>query len=143
MLTGALAALYYRYNKVSIISLTLICYRLNTMNSYKSITNHISDFLDYCVEQNLKQKTQENYKRFTGKFLLWLQNNNLTALLPHQLTINHINGYKDYLSTTPLKIISQKYYLIALRALLSYFRAKDIVSLPPPRKSPFLRPIKG
>lgn len=112
------------------------------MNSEKAIIYHISNFLDYCKEESLKKKTQENYTRFIARFLKWLENNNLDSLLPHQLTIDHINRYKEYLSSSSLKIITQNYYLIALRAFLSYFVAKDkflylLVKLP------FLRPIKA
>jgi len=41
-----------------------------------------------------------------------------------------------------LKKTTQSYYLIALRALLSYFSAKDILSCQL-TKSPFLRPINA
>jgi len=105
------------------------------------IAKHINDFLDWIdVEKGLSSKTQENYKRFLDRFLFWLKNsnNNLEGLLPHQLTPKHIWSYKVFLSrhfTTrkgeSLKKTTQNYYLIALRALLSYFLAKDILSLPP------------
>jgi site-specific recombinase XerD len=41
----------------------------------------------------------------------------------------YLSRYRDE-KGKPLKRITQHYYLIALRALLSYFTAKDIVSLP-------------
>lgn len=111
------------------------------MKSNKTIIHHISDFLNYCEQENLKEKTQENYQRFLRKFSLWLKNNNLDSILPHQLIIGRINAYKVYLSTASLKVITQNYYLIALRAFLSYFREKGIVSSFL-RKSAFLEPIK-
>lgn len=103
------------------------------------IPKHINDFLDWIdVEKGLSSKTQENYRRFLEKFLKWLKKANLTSLLPHQLTQERIWDYRVYLSrhsTTnkgqPLKKATQNYYLIALRAFLGYFVAKDIVSLPP------------
>jgi site-specific recombinase XerD len=103
------------------------------------IQKHINNFLDWIdVEKGLSSKTQENYKRFLDRFLFWLKSSNLEALLPHQLTPEHIWDYRVFLSrqfTTnkgqPLKKNTQNYYLIALRALLGYFLAKDIVSLPP------------
>jgi hypothetical protein len=63
--------------------------------------------------------------------------NNLENIKPHELTPEHIWDYRvflsrEYLSKTKksLKKTTQNYYLIALRALLSYFTAKDIDSLP-------------
>jgi len=103
------------------------------------ISKHINDFLDWIdVEKGLSTKTQENYKRFLDRFLFWLKKSNLESLLPHQLIPEHIWDYRVFLSrqfTTykgqPLKKATQNYYLIALRALLGYFVAKDILSLPP------------
>lgn len=107
-------------------------------NSDKSIIKHISDFLDYCeVEKGLANKTQENYKNYLNKFSLWLKKADKTDLKPRELTPDDIWAYRLYLSRsqnkegTLLKRITQNYYLIALRALLGYFVAKDIVSLPP------------
>lgn len=106
--------------------------------SSKPIPSHINDFLDWIdVEKGLSNKTQENYRRFLEKFLVWLKSKNLASLLPHQLTSDHIWDYRVFLSRKalhqgqPLKKATQNYYLIALRALLGYFVAKDIVSLPP------------
>ena len=113
------------------------------------IPKHINDFLDWIdIEKGLSSKTQENYRRFLEKFLIWLKKNNFEGLLPHYLTSDHIWDYRVYLSrhsTThdkqPLKKITQNYYLIALRALLSYFVAKDILCLPP-EKIALSRPDK-
>ena len=106
-------------------------------NSDKNIIKHIPDFLDYCeVEKGLASKTQENYSRYLQKFINWLKMTKKEGLLPHELTPDDIWAYRLYLSRYKngkghsLKKISQNYYLIALRALLSYFTAKDIVSLP-------------
>ena len=101
------------------------------------ILNHIPDFLDYCeVERGLSNKTQENYSRYLKKLEVWLQSKGKEALLPHQLTAEDVWDYRLYLSRYQRKGESlakstQNYYLIALRALLSYFVAKDITSLPP------------
>lgn len=99
----------------------------------------MTDFLDWIdIEKGLSSKTQENYRRFLEKFLKWLKISNLEGLLPHQLDQNHIWDFRVYLSRAsltpkgqPLKKTTQNYYLIALRAFLGYFVAKDILSLPP------------
>ena len=100
--------------------------------SDKSIIKHIPDFLDYCeVEKGLSDKTQENYKRYLEKFSRWLKKTKNEDLKPHELTKDHIWEYRLFLSRykdekgRSLKKVSQIYYLIALRALLSYFSAKD------------------
>lgn len=106
--------------------------------SDKSIIKHITDFLDYCeVEKGLSDKTQQNYQRYLQKFVSWLKKTKKEALLPHELTAEDIWAYRLYLSRytdkkgRPLKKVTQNYYLIALRALLGYFVAKDMQSIPP------------
>lgn len=108
------------------------------MITNKSLIQHVPDFLDYCNTEGLKNNTQENYKRFLDKFIGWLKLKKLNGLLPHQLTPEHILEYRLHLSCykepktgKSLAKVTQSYYLIALRALLAYFIAKDIVSLPP------------
>jgi integrase/recombinase XerD len=105
--------------------------------SSKPIIEHIPLFLNYCKEIGLSERTFKNYKNYLKRFILWLKRENKNTLLPHELTANDINAYKFYLSNykdekgRPLKKLTQNYYLIALRALLGYFIAKDIVSLLP------------
>ncbi|MFH1841485.1 MAG: tyrosine-type recombinase/integrase [Candidatus Nealsonbacteria bacterium] len=110
--------------------------------SEKPIIKHIPDFLDYCeVEKGLSSKTQENYNRYLVKFVDWLKNIKKQDLKPHELTSEDIWAYRLYLSRyqdkkgRPLKKLTQNYYLIALRALLGYFAAKDVVCLPPDKIS--------
>ncbi len=103
-----------------------------------SIIKHIPDFLDYCeVEKGLSDNTQKNYERYLNKFVFWLKKTGKENLRPHQLTADDIWKYRLFLSRNikpntgkSLKKVTQNYYLVALRALLSYFSAKDIVSLP-------------
>lgn len=114
---------------MSIISLTLIT---NMRKSTTPIIKHISDFLDYCkFEKKLSENTQENYKRYLSKFIFWLNKKNKQNIKPHDLTSSDIKDYTLFLSKDKnLKKITQNYYLIALRAFLSYFSSRDIQSLP-------------
>ena len=105
--------------------------------SNKPIIKCIPDFLDYCdIEKGLASSTQKNYKRYLERFVSWLKKTNKENLVPHELTADDVWDYRVFLSRyyknrgKSLKKITQKYYLIALRALLSFFTAKDIVSLP-------------
>lgn len=107
-------------------------------NSNIPIIKHIPDFLDYCeIERGLASKTQENYGRYLKKFSNWLINNHKDDIKPHELTPEHIWDYRLYLARFKdpstgkvLSKLTQNYYLIALRSLLAYFSAKDIISLP-------------
>ncbi|MCX6718347.1 MAG: tyrosine-type recombinase/integrase [Candidatus Staskawiczbacteria bacterium] len=118
--------------------------------SSKPIINHLQDFLDFCeVEKGLRKNTQENYKNYLQKFFGWLDQEKNSSLLPHQLTADNIWAYRLYLSRQPSpatgKLLSkgtQNYYLIALRAYLGYFVAKDVLSLPPD-KIALSKPDKG
>jgi integrase len=110
--------------------------------SSRPIIEHIPLFLNYCKETGLSIRTQKNYRAYLKKFIKWLEKENKNNLLPHELTIEDIHTYKEYLSYYtggenggPLKKITQNYYLIALRALLGYFTIKDIVSLLPDKIS--------
>ncbi|MBI5077210.1 tyrosine-type recombinase/integrase [Candidatus Falkowbacteria bacterium] len=103
------------------------------------ITQHIKNFLDYIdIEKGLSSKTQENYSRYLKRFTDWLKENKLHDLLPHQLDDNRLWNYRVFLARKTLsrqtkQSLSKKtqnFYLIALRALLSYFAEKDILSLP-------------
>src|SRR5690606_35179744 len=70
-------------------------------------------------------------------FVKWLKATGQGALLPHQLTASHIWDYRLYIARTYrtpagnyLSKKSQNYYLIALRALLSFLAERDIETLP-------------
>lgn len=100
--------------------------------SQKPIVEHIKDFLDWLdIEKGLSSKSQQNYHNFLKRFVAWLSSVQLSRLLPHTLSLDHIRQYRLYLSRTlSLKKSTQNYYLIALRSLLSYFLEHDIEALP-------------
>jgi site-specific recombinase XerD len=106
--------------------------------SEKPILKHIPDFLDYCeIEKGLSDNTQKNYSRYLNKFREWLEMTHKTGLKPHDLTPEDIWNYRLFLARFKdpntnkiLSKLTQNYYLIALRSLLSYFADKDIISLP-------------
>ena len=107
------------------------------VESNKTIISHIPDFLDYCeIEKGLSENTQKNYRRYLEKFIRWLRDTQKDQILPHQLTAEDIWAYRVYLSrftdknAQNLSKATQNYYLIALRALVGYFSAKDVVCIP-------------
>lgn len=111
---------------------------MKTRQSNEPLTDYILPFLDYCeVEKGLSNNTQKNYKQYLRLFVKWLEVTGNTSLLPHELTPKHIWDYRLYLArtyTTPggeyLGKKSQNYYLIALRAFLSFLADRDIETLP-------------
>ena len=106
--------------------------------SKKPIKDYLLPFLDYCeIEKGLSDNTQRNYNQYLKLFVKWLKKNNIENLLPHELTSKHIWDYRLFLARehkTPLgKNMgkkSQNYYLIALRALLTFLAERDIETLP-------------
>lgn len=98
----------------------------------KTIIQYIPDFLEYCeIEKGLADKSIKNYENFLKPFKTWLFSLGLEDLKPDELTSKHIWSYRLYLSRTrKLSKATQNYYLIALRALLSFFVDKDIPCLP-------------
>ncbi len=105
--------------------------------SKKPLIQYIPDFIDYCeVEKGLASNTQKNYKRYLKKFSNWLKKENKEDIFPHQITSDDVWNYRLYLSRhknkkgKKLLRITQNYYLVALRALLSYFATKDIECIP-------------
>ncbi len=106
--------------------------------SDKPILRHIPDFLDYCeIERGLSDNTQKNYSRYLNKFNQWLKAVHKEGLKPHELTPEDIWNYRLYLARFKdpktnkiLSKLTQNYYLIALRSVLTYFSDKDIISLP-------------
>ncbi|MFZ2390442.1 MAG: tyrosine-type recombinase/integrase [Minisyncoccales bacterium] len=106
--------------------------------SNKPIIKQIPDFLDYCeIEKGLSDNTQKNYSRYLKKFTDWLRATKKENMLPHDLTPEEVWNYRLFLARfkdknqdKPLSKLTQNYYLIALRSLLSFFTDKDIISLP-------------
>jgi len=115
--------------------------KITSGDQSRTIIESIPDFLDYCeVERGLSNNTQKNYSRYLEKFKQWLKLKHKEDLLPHDFSAQDVWDYRLFLSRgassantegKTLSKLTQNYYLIALRALLSYFVAKDIASLPP------------
>lgn len=109
-----------------------------TQKSNDPLKDHVLPFLDYCeIEKGLSNNTQRNYQQYLRLFTHWLAETNKRNLKPHELTPDHIWDYRLYIARkykTPrgeyLSKKSQNYYLIALRAFLSYLAERDIDTLP-------------
>ncbi len=96
-------------------------------NPQKTIINYVLDFFQYCEkDRDFSDKTIENYGRYLNRFIRWLKTSNLPHLKPKDLSTEIISAYKEHLSTQKIKPITINFYLIALRAFLSYLSEKDI-----------------
>ncbi len=111
---------------------------MSVKKSTTTLREYLLPFLDYCeIEKGLSSNTQRNYNQYLSLFIKWLRKENLSDLKPHQLTAKHIWDYRLFLARghktardVNLTKKSQNYYLIALRALLSFLAERDIETLP-------------
>ncbi len=96
----------------------------------------INDFLEYCeIAKNQSLNTVKAYDRYLKKFAAF------TATLgindPKSITLQAVNKYRLYLNRlendkgNSLKLITQNYHLIALRAFLKYLMKNDVETLSP------------
>lgn len=97
---------------------------------------YIIEFLEYCeIGKNQSQMTLRNYDHYLRRF------GDFSALLgvqkPENIDMETIRKYRLYLNRlpdkygNPLKLITQNYHLIALRAFLKYLTKMDVKTLAP------------
>jgi site-specific recombinase XerD len=105
----------------------------------KPLVQYLPNFLSYLeVEKGLAPTSVRNYEKFLVRFFQWLRREKLEDLSPADLSVDHIRSYRLYLSrekprsrgASTLKLSTQAYYLIALRALLAFFHEHDVESIP-------------
>lgn len=99
------------------------------------LENYIREFLEYCeIEKNKSLLTVENYAHYLSRFAGFARSQGFTK--PEQITQDVVRGYRLFLNrltaeTTGkgLKMVTQNYHVIALRAFLKYLAKRDIDSL--------------
>jgi integrase/recombinase XerD len=106
----------------------------------KPLPQYLNDFLEYSeVEKGLSISTVRNYSRFLQKFFDWLTESKLEKLSPDRLNEDHVAKYRVWLSRRPnavrktsvaLHPSTQRLYLIALRAFVSFFHEKNVKAMP-------------
>ncbi len=91
----------------------------------------ITDFLEYLeLERNASQKTIQNYDHYLKRFLEFSGD-----ISPSQIDQTLIKKYRLFLArftdkdNSPLKKVTQNFFLIAVRAFLRYLARSDIQSL--------------
>lgn len=97
---------------------------------------YINDFLEYCeIGKNQSRNTIAAYYRYLNKFLRFAltfgvddpKNINLDLVKKYRLYLNRLADGKG----NSLKMITQNYHLIALRAFLKYLAKQDVETLSP------------
>ena len=101
------------------------------------LETHIDDFLDYLeIEKNRSSKTIENYAHYLSRFADFATHSGDKRFSPALITLPLVRKYRLHLNHTkdaagkPLKLITQNYHIIALRAFLKFLAKQDVKSLP-------------
>lgn len=99
--------------------------------------DYINDFLDYMeIEKNRSQRTLDNYHHYLMRFMEFAKRAGKTNLSPAQINLPLVRKYRQWLnrykdaSGKGLKLATQNYHVIALRAFLKFLAKNDVKSLP-------------
>lgn len=97
---------------------------------------HIQEFLEYCeIGKNQSKNTLAAYDRYLKKFFLFTQSIGVNK--PEDIDLETVKKYRLFLNRLEdengrtLKLVTQNYHLIALRAFLKYLAKNDIKTLAP------------
>ena len=109
----------------------------NIIGMATSLKTYLTDFLDHMeIEKNRSTRTLENYDHYLNRFIEFAKHEGYATLSPSQITLPLVRKYRQYLnrftdtSGEPLKLSTQNYHLIALRAFLKFLAKTDVKSLP-------------
>ena len=88
-----------------------------------------TQFLEYLeIEKGRGVKTMENYDRYLTRYLGFSK-----VTSPAKLSEASVREFRLHLNRQGIKLKTQNYYLIALRAFLKFLRKREIESLNPER----------
>ena len=100
------------------------------------LEKQINDFLEYCeVGKNQSQRTISAYAHYLGRFATFAKTQTISRA--GDISMESVRRFRLYLNRLEntqgqtLKLISQNYHLIALRAFLKYLTKQDIETLAP------------
>jgi site-specific recombinase XerD len=101
------------------------------------LSKYIIEFLEYCeIGKNQSQRTISNYDHYLRRFADFALAKGVDK--PEKISLKLIQGYRLFLNRLAdektnqgLKLITQNYHLIALRAFLKYLTKQDIKTLAP------------
>lgn len=98
------------------------------------IDKFIQDFLDYCeIERNKSDLTVRNYQHYLARFSAFAKEHNVSR--PEDIDLDTVRSFRLFLNRFEddkgrrLKLITQNYHVIALRAFLKYLAKRDVDTL--------------
>jgi site-specific recombinase XerD len=105
-------------------------------SSQSPLQRYITEFLEYCeIGKNQSPRTLQNYDHYLKRFSHFAETQNMSK--PDVIDMELVRKYRLYLNRLSdkkgqtLKLITQNYHLVALRAFLKYLSKQDIKSLAP------------
>ena len=96
------------------------------MADLKQLKNQFLEYLE--IEKGRSIKTVENYDRYLSRYLAFSK-----VSSPAKITEQSVREFRMHLNRNNLKLKTQNYYLISLRAFLKFLRKRDVESLNPER----------
>ncbi|HAG27781.1 TPA: hypothetical protein DCG61_03305 [Patescibacteria group bacterium] len=98
------------------------------------IEKYVQDFLEYCeIERNKSDLTVRNYAHYLARFSEFCKSTGISR--PEDIVLDTIRSYRLYLNRLSddngrrLKLITQNYHVIAVRAFLKYLAKRDVNTL--------------
>jgi site-specific recombinase XerD len=109
--------------------------KTETKQKVTPLEKNIREFLEYCeIEKNKSLLTIRNYEHYLARFADFCKAEGLTK--PEDITQDTVRSYRLYLNRLAneitgkgLKLITQNYHVIAVRAFLKYLAKRDINTL--------------
>ncbi len=107
----------------------------NKPRARNPLENYIKEFLEYCeIEKNKSLLTIQNYAHYLARFADYAKEQGLSK--PEQINLDAIRSYRLFLNRLTneqtgrgLKLTTQNYHVIAVRAFLKYLAKRDIDTL--------------
>jgi site-specific recombinase XerD len=100
------------------------------------LDQYITDFLEYCeIEKNQSQLTIRNYDHYLRRFAEFARERGINK--PEDITLDTIRSFRLQLNRMQgpdgrnLKLVTQQYHVIAVRAFLKYLIKRDVKTLAP------------
>jgi site-specific recombinase XerD len=101
-----------------------------------ALKKYIQEFLEYCeIEKNKSLKTIKNYDHYLHRFARFAASEGVHK--PEQIDAELVKKYRLYLNRyiddkgKKLKLITQNYHVIAVRAFLKYLAKQDVKTMAP------------
>lgn len=98
------------------------------------IEKYVREFLEYCeIEKNKSLLTIRNYEHYLARFAAFAKAQSLNR--PEDITLDTVRSYRLFLNRLAdergknLKLVTQNYHVIALRAFLKYLAKRDVDTL--------------